>query len=120
MCSRPAEEPKMGIEPPTDIREQLERAAEEPDAYVLRLYVAGNSPRSQRAVRNLRRVCESLSDCEIEVIDIYRNRERARDEQIIGAPTLVKELPPPLRRLIGDLSDERKLIAVLEIQDDDH
>jgi circadian clock protein KaiB len=88
-----------------------------PERYVLRLYVAGNSPRSQRAVRNLSRICQSyFEDCEIEVIDIYHERERARVQQIVGAPTLIKELPLPLRRLIGDLSDEKKVFAALDIE----
>ena len=87
------------------------------ERFVLRLYVAGNSPRSQRAVRNLCRICEEhLGDtCQVEVIDIYHDRERARAEQVIGAPTLIKELPLPLRRLIGDLSDEDRVVAALDL-----
>lgn len=107
-----------------ETRDPDPRQPPEPDApkaehYVLRLYVAGNSPRSQRAVRNLSRICKSyFEDCEIEVIDIYHERERARFQQIVGAPTLIKELPLPLRRLIGDLSDEKKVFAALDIQAD--
>jgi len=104
-------------ETPNTDRDVAEPEGSNPERYVLRLYVAGNSPRSQRAVRNLSRICQSyFEDCEIEVIDIYHERERARVQQIVGAPTLIKELPLPLRRLIGDLSDEKKVFAALDIE----
>src|SRR5215475_4347928 len=74
--------------------------------YSLRLYVTGQTPRSMDSIRNLREICEKYlaEQFELEVVDIYQQPERAREAQIIAAPTLVKSLPLPLRKLIGDLS----------------
>ena len=87
------------------------------DTYVLRLYVAGTTPRSMRAILDARAFCEShLADrYELEVIDIYQRPTLARDEQIIAVPTLVRSLPPPLRRLVGDLSDVERVLTGLEL-----
>src|SRR5579863_7911057 len=73
----------------------------------LRLYVAGSSPRSLRAVQNLKRICESelSGHYNLEVVDIYREPARAATDQIIAIPTLIKQAPGALRRIIGDLSD---------------
>lgn len=81
------------------------------DRWVLRLYVAGSSPRSQRAVRNLLRFCHKhLADrADVEVVDLYQQGHRAKEAQIVGAPTLIKEEPPPRLRIVGDLSDETKV-----------
>ena len=89
-----------------------------PARYVLRLYVTGSTPRSARAIENMRRICaENLQDrYDLEVIDIYQNPEAARDAQILAAPTLVKLLPLPLRKFIGDLSNEEKVLAGLAIR----
>lgn len=85
--------------------------------YTLRLYVTGSGPRSLRAIYNLKRFCEEhLQDYDLEVIDIYENPEAARDAQIIAAPTLIKKLPAPLRRFVGDLSNKQKLLSGLDIQ----
>lgn len=86
--------------------------------YVLRLYVTGSTPRSTRAIETMRRICEErlAGRYVLEVVDIYQNPEASRDAQIIAAPTLVKMLPEPLRRIIGDLSDEQRLLASLDIQ----
>ena len=88
------------------------------DRYVLRLYVAGLSSRSTTAIRNLRRICdEHLQDrCELEVIDIYAHPTLARGEQIIAAPTLIKQLPAPLRRLIGDMADTDRVLVGLDLR----
>ncbi len=87
------------------------------DTYVLRLYVAGTTPRSMRAILDARAFCEShlANRYELEVIDIYQQPGLARDEQIIAVPTLVRSLPPPLRRLIGDLSDVERVLTGLEL-----
>ena len=89
--------------------------------YLLRLYVAGLSTRSSTAIRNLRRICdEHLSDrCTLEVIDIYEHPTLARGEQIIAAPTLIKELPAPLRRLIGDMADTDRVLVGLDLRRDE-
>jgi circadian clock protein KaiB len=73
----------------------------------LRLYIAGSSPRSLRAIDNVRRVCESeLSGrYNLEVVDIYKQPSRATDDQVIAIPTLIKEAPGMLRRMIGDMSE---------------
>jgi circadian clock protein KaiB len=84
--------------------------------YILRLYVTGSSIRSLRAVHNLKKICEEhLPDYDLEVIDIYENPEAAREEQIIAAPTLVKSLPTPLRKFVGDLSNTQKVLVGLDI-----
>ena len=84
--------------------------------YILRLYVTGSSARSLQAVQNLRKICEEhLPDYDLEVIDIYEDPQAAREEQIIAAPTLVKKLPKPLRKFVGDLSNTKKILVGLDI-----
>jgi len=85
--------------------------------YILRLYVSGSSGRSMRAVHNLRKICEEHlpGDYELEVIDIYKDPAAAREAQIVAAPTLVKKLPRPLRRFVGDLSNTQKILVGLDI-----
>lgn len=85
--------------------------------YILRLYVTGSSGRSLSAVRNLKKICEEHfpDDYDLEVIDIYTNPTAAREEQIIAAPTLVKQLPRPLRKFVGDLSNTEKILVGLDI-----
>ena len=92
-------------------------AAPEPAHFVLRLFVTGTTSRSQRAIANLRRICEQdlAGRFDLEVIDVYQNPEATRDLQIIATPTLVKILPQPLRRIIGDLSDREKVLAGLDL-----
>jgi circadian clock protein KaiB len=85
--------------------------------YMLRLFVAGSTTRSVRAIANLRRICEEhlKGRYELEVIDIFQNPERAKEVQIFAAPTLIKELPLPLRQFIGDLADTEKVVRWLAI-----
>ena len=85
--------------------------------YILRLYVTGSSARSLKAVQNLKKICEEHfpDDYDLEVIDIYEDPQAARDEQIIAAPTLVKKLPQPLRKFVGDLSNTQKILVGLDI-----
>ena len=85
--------------------------------YVLRLYVTGSTPRSARAVENMRRICEVhlAGRYDLEVIDIYQRPEAAREAQLIAAPTLVRLLPEPLRRVIGDLSDQDRVLHGLDL-----
>ncbi len=87
------------------------------DRYVLRLFVTGTTSRSQRAIENMRKICnENLSGrYDLEVIDVYQNPEATRDLQVVATPTLVKMLPEPLRRFIGDLSDREKVLAGLNV-----
>ena len=85
--------------------------------YILRLYVTGSTGRSLKAVYNLRKICEEHlpDDYELEVIDIYKDPEAAREAQIIAAPTLVKKLPEPIRKFVGDLSNTQKILVGLDI-----
>ncbi len=87
------------------------------ERYNLRLYVAGSTPRSMLAVKNIRNICErhlaGLYD--LEVVDIYQHPEAAAGAQIIAAPTLIKLAPGPARRAIGDLSNEQKVLSTLSL-----
>ena len=88
------------------------------DAYVLRLYVAGLGARSSTAIRNIRQLCETHLDSryDLQVIDICERPAIARERQIVAAPTLVKQLPLPPRRLIGDMSDEQRVLEGLDLK----
>jgi circadian clock protein KaiB len=85
--------------------------------YVLRLYVTGMTPRAQEAIRNIRKICEEelQGHYELEIVDVYQQPEMAKKEQILAAPTLIRKLPLPLRKLVGDMSDREKVILGLEI-----
>jgi circadian clock protein KaiB len=86
--------------------------------YLLKLYITGLTPRSERAIANLRRICEEelASQYEMVIIDILERPQLAEDEKILATPMLIKQLPPPLRRIIGDLSDAEKVILGLDLQ----
>ena len=88
------------------------------EKYILKLYITGMTPRSMAAVENIRKICEEyLKDrCELEVIDIYQQPTLAKGEQIIAAPTLIKKLPMPLRRLIGDMSKTDRVLLGLDLR----
>lgn len=85
--------------------------------YILRLYVTGSTGRSLRAVHNLKKLCEEhlSDDYDLEVIDIYKDPAAAREAQVIAAPTLVKKLPLPIRKFVGDLSNTEKILLGLDI-----
>ena len=86
--------------------------------YIFRLYVTGKTPNSLRAIANLKEICEEyLQDqYDLEVIDLYQQPALAAGEQIIAAPTLVKMLPEPIRKLIGDLSDQERVLIGLDLR----
>ena len=86
--------------------------------HVLRLYVTGVTARSVRAIQNVRRICDEHLEgaYELEVVDLYKNLPLARGDQIVAAPTLIKRLPLPLRRLIGDMSDEARVLVGLDLR----
>jgi circadian clock protein KaiB len=86
--------------------------------YVLRLYVAGMGPKSTQAIDNIKRICEEyLPDkYQLEVIDIYQYPIFAKDGQIVAAPTLIKELPPPLRKLIGSMADTERVLVGMDLK----
>lgn len=85
--------------------------------YVLKLFVTGQTSRTRRAIDNLSRLCEERlqGQYEITVVDVLEDPQLAEDERIIATPTLIKMLPPPLRRIIGDLSDTEKVIMGLDL-----
>jgi len=87
--------------------------------YVLRLYVAGTTARSVNAISTLKRICEEhlKNRYELEVIDIYQQPELASESQLIAAPTLIRRLPEPIRRIVGDLSNEERVLVSLDLQE---
>ena len=86
--------------------------------WILRLYVAGHSPRSAAALRNLEGLCERhlAGRYTIEVIDLLKQPRLARGDQIVALPTLVRRLPPPVKKIIGDLSDEERVLVGLDLR----
>lgn len=102
----------------TDARDE-ERRKTVRRKYVLKLYVTGTTPHSVRAIDNIKEICEEHlhGRYTLEVIDLYKHPEIARTEQIIAAPTLIKKLPLPLRRLIGDMSGTEKVLVGLDLSE---
>jgi circadian clock protein KaiB len=88
------------------------------EIWILRLYTAGQSPKSLAALANLKRVCDEhlAGRYTIEVIDLLKNPRLAKDDQIVAIPTLVRKLPEPLRRLVGDLSDTDRTLVGLQLR----
>jgi circadian clock protein KaiB len=89
------------------------------DKYILRLYITGSTIRSVLAITNLKKICEEYLEgrFELEVIDLYQHPSLAKGEQIIAAPTLIKKLPLPFRRIIGDMSDKDKVLLGLDLKE---
>jgi len=85
----------------------------------MRLYVAGQSTRSNAAIANLRRICDEHipGRYEVQIIDLLRHPELAKDDQIVAIPTLIKKMPVPVRRIIGDLSVTERVVVSLELRD---
>lgn len=102
-----------------DVTEEYEKVLNEQSmsTYVLRLYITGLSPKSQKAVDRVKKICEEhlKGRYELEIIDIYQKKTLDIDEQIIAAPTLVKKLPLPLRKIIGDMSDKKRVLLGLDL-----
>lgn len=100
----------------TKYEEALEQTEEA--TYVLRLYVTGLTPRSQKAIANVRKLCDEYlkGRYKLEIVDIYQHPGQAQSEQILAAPTLVKKLPLPLRRLIGDMTDPGRVLVALGLK----
>jgi circadian clock protein KaiB len=98
----------------------FDRALKESDeqVYLLRLYITGATPKSLRAIENLKRLCdENLKGrCRLEVIDVYQQPVLAKGEQIIAVPTLIKYLPKPLRRFIGSMAETDRILLGLDLQ----
>lgn len=104
---------------PRDLRALFEDAARtrQGERYILRLYVTGMTPRSLRALKNLQTICDEYlkGRYDLEVIDIYQQPALIKGEQIIAAPTLIKKLPLPMRRIIGDMSDRDRVLVGLDL-----
>jgi circadian clock protein KaiB len=98
-----------------EFEEALKRLCQE--KYVLRLFVAGMSTKSLQAIENIKRICETYlaGRYQLEVIDVYQQPILAKDGQIVAAPTLIKELPLPLRKLIGSMSDTRRVLVGMDL-----
>jgi circadian clock protein KaiB len=90
----------------------------ETEQWQLRLYVAGQTPKSLAAIRNLKKLCDEqlAGRYEIEVIDLMKNPRLAKDHQIVAIPTLVRKLPDPIRKIVGDLSDTARTVVGLDLQ----
>jgi circadian clock protein KaiB len=103
----------VSFSPPTRVEAVLSK-------YILTLYVTGTSPRTRVAIDNLNRICKQELDgrYELEIVDVLEHPQRAEDERILATPTLIKQLPLPLRRVIGDLSDKDKVLMGLEVRSD--
>ncbi len=105
---------------PSSTAKQLESkaAAKEKTRYILRLYIAGATAMSTRAISNVRSTCEQYlaGRYELEVIDLFQRPGLAKGEQIIAAPTLIRKLPLPLRRIIGDMSNQDKILVGLDLR----
>ena len=88
------------------------------EIYILRLYITGATNRSVLAITNLKKICEEYLEgrYELEVIDLYQNPRLAEDEQIIATPTLIKKLPLPIRRIIGDMSNKENVLLGLDLK----
>lgn len=99
-----------------ELQKAIKKTKEE--KYILRLYVAGLTPRSTKAITNVKEICEEhlQGRYELEVVDIYQQPHLAQGEQIIAAPTLIKKLPLPLRRLLGDMSDTERFLVGIDLR----
>ncbi|MFW5878912.1 MAG: circadian clock KaiB family protein [Myxococcota bacterium] len=84
----------------------------------MRLYVAGQTPKSKIALENLRRICEThlKGEYEIEIVDVLKNPQLAQGDQILALPTLVRKLPEPMKKIIGDLSQEERVLIGLDMR----
>ncbi|MHB1238461.1 MAG: circadian clock KaiB family protein [Gallionella sp.] len=85
--------------------------------YILKLYVAGSSPQSVRAIANVKKICDEYlhGRYELQIVDLYQQPQLAQGEQIIAAPTLIKKLPLPLRRIIGEMSNTERVLVGLDL-----
>ena len=104
--------------PLSESRDPVESVAPQEERWELRLYTAGQTPKSVAAFNNLKRLCEAHMPgrYEIEVIDLMLNPRLAKEDQIVAIPTLVRKLPEPLRRIIGDLSDTERALVGLQLR----
>jgi len=109
-------EKKRSVKSMNSMEEALEKKGSE--KYILRLYVAGVTPASTAAIMNIKKICEEnlKGRYELAVIDVYQQPVLARDEQILAAPTLIKKLPLPIRRFIGDMANKERILVGLDLR----
>ena len=86
--------------------------------FLLKLFIAGMSARSVSAIRSIKRICDEhlAGDYKLEIVDLYRQPHRAKEEQIVAAPTLIKQRPEPLRRIVGSMQDEDRVMLGLNVK----
>ena len=108
----------MTTDPTKPLLPKARPAKAKSDTYVLILYIAGQTPRSMAAVANLQKICEEhlAERYQIEVIDLLENPQLARGDQILAVPTLVRKLPEPVRKIIGDLSNTERVLVGLDLR----
>ena len=111
--------PKAPAKNSSDVTSEFEQALEhrKTELYVLRLYIAGNNPRSQTAVDNVKKICEEYlkGRYELEVVDIYQDHSKNPVDLVLAVPTLIKKLPLPLRKVIGDMTRKEKVLIGLDL-----
>ena len=112
------ENKKTNIKSPSDDFDQT-ISKRHKEKYILRLYVTGTTSRSIQAITNLKKICSQYLEgrYELEVVDLFQHPGLAKDEQIIAAPTLIKKLPLPFRRIIGDMSNKEKVLLGLDLKE---
>jgi circadian clock protein KaiB len=118
LMSKIATSKKPARKPPSSKPRALTKDSPRPkENWMMRLYVAGQSTRSIAAIANLRRICDRYmpGQCTVEIVDLMRNPELAKLDQIVAIPTLVRKIPAPVRRIIGDLSATEKILLSLEL-----
>jgi len=110
--------PKQKMEGKKKKSTVLKKSREKVVIYVLRMYVAGLTAKSAMAIQNVINICDEHMPglCDFEVIDLLKNPKLAKDEQILAIPTLIKKLPPPIRKLIGDISDIEKFLVGIDFK----
>ncbi|MEI8085120.1 MAG: circadian clock protein KaiB [Paludibacter sp.] len=108
--------PKRDISETTLPKQKIVKKAD--DTWILRLYVAGQTPKSITAFKNLKAICEEQlkGKYQIEVIDLIKNPQLCREDKILAVPTLVRRLPPPVRKIIGDLSNTDRVLVGLDLK----
>jgi circadian clock protein KaiB len=96
----------------------VKEGSAQPERFVLRLYIAGHTPKCMRALANLKRICEEhlAGRYRIEIIDLLQNPQLARGDQILAVPTLVRQLPEPVKKIIGDLSNTERVLVGLDLR----
>ncbi len=100
------------------VQQESEELQEEPDRYELQLYIAGRTPKSIGAFNNLKRICEVYlaSKCQIEMIDLLKHPQLAKEKQILAIPTVIRKFPLPERKIIGDISNTERVLTGLDLR----